>query len=466
MENHLTHILNNFQGKKIVVIGDIILDKYIYGDVSRISPEAPVPVVKIEKEFYDVGGAGNVASNISSLGGDVSIFSFVGRDNEAEILKKILEKKGINFFFDENFMTPFKIRIIGKGQQLIRMDREEIEEKKLTSEMKKILLEKAGEADIIVISDYAKGTITEDLMDLLKNYREKIIAGPKPKNKSLYSGVFLVIANEKESFEMSDCSDIEKSLEIIKKELSSNIIITRGEKGMILFSEKKFEIPTYAREVYDVTGAGDTVLAAFSIAKAAGSSLEEAAIIANYAAGIAVEKRGTFSVTLNELKNRILLEGKKLVAFDELKKIAEDCKRKSQKIVWTNGCFDILHTGHVAYLREAKKQGDILIIGLDSDSSVRKLKGPERPINPESERAEIISALEFIDYVTIFEYGTVKDYLAELKPDVYVKGGDYTLETINQEERKIVENYKGKIILIPPIANKSTTNTINKIKGC
>lgn len=467
MEKVFENILSKFPGKNILVIGDIMLDKYIYGDVTRISPEAPVPVVKLEKEFYDIGGAGNVASNIASLGGNACIFSFVGKDNKADILKVLLKRKKIEFYFDNNFMTTFKIRVIGKGQQLIRIDKEETKEKIFSDEMKKIILEKAQDADLIVISDYSKGAVTEDLMNLLKNYKKKILIDPKPKNKasfSLYKDALLITPNEKEALEMSNSSNIEEAGEKLKKELNSNLLVTRGEKGMMLFSDKTIEIPTYALEVYDVSGAGDSVIAALSLALSSGCSLEESAIIANHAAGIAVEKRGTYSVPLNELKNRMLSEEKKILDFEQLKKIAEDCRRKDKKIVWTNGCFDILHTGHVKYLKEAKSFGDVLILGLDSDESVRKLKGPGRPINSELERAEILSSMEFIDYIIIFPEGAVKNYLAELKPDVYVKGGDYNVDTINQEERNVVEGYGGKIALVKHVPGKSTTKTIEKIK--
>ncbi len=466
MKDRLINILKKFPEQEIVVVGDIMLDEYIYGNVSRISPEAPVPVVCAKGDsFYELGGAANVASNISSLNGKVSIFSFIGNDRNSEILKQLLRARNIDYHLDLNSLTTHKLRIIGNSQQLVRVDYEETSDKIFPSETKKFLLERADQANMILISDYAKGAITQDLMDFLQDYKKKIIIGPKPKNKSLYQGAYLIVPNEKEALEMSGHSDVEGAAIKLRQELNSDILITRGEKGMLLFADRQIEIPTYAKEVYDVSGAGDTVIATLSLALSSGSSLEEAAILANNAAGISVEKRGTYPVSLNELESRILYEERKIVDFNELRKITGDLKRKNRRTVWTNGCFDIFHLGHKRYLEEARKQGDVLIVGVDSDDSVKRLKGPGRPVNSENDRAEILAGMGFIDYVTIFPYGSVENYLRSLKPDVYVKGGDYTIDTINQQERRIIESYGGKIILIPKVEGKSTTTTIEKIKS-
>jgi len=458
-------ILAGFENKKVVVIGDVMLDKYLEGEVLRISPEAPVPIVNIKKEFYELGGAGNVAANVSSLGGDVFLFGFIGRDNEAEILKKLFKEKRINYFLDENDITIQKTRVIGKGQQLIRFDKEDTSEKQFSEEIKRKISEKAAEANIIIISDYAKGAITPELMTLLSPCNKKIIVDPKPKNKEIYKGVFLIKSNEKEAKGMSGLEDINLAGELLKKEFNSNIIITRGEKGMSLFSEKNLEIPTYAREVYDVTGAGDSVIATLGLALASNASIEEAAILANHAAGIVVGKKGTYAVSLKELKDSFFSEERKILNVEELKKVVDDYKRKGKKIVWTNGCFDLLHTGHIRYLQDAKKLGDLLIIGLNSDDSIKRLKGEGRPIQSQEERAEILSSLEFVDYLIIFSELSVEKYLAELKPNLYVKGGDYKPETINQDERKAVMSYNGEIKFIPFVEGKSTSKIIEKIKN-
>ncbi len=458
-------ILSKFENRKIMVIGDVMLDKYIEGEVFRISPEAPVPIVNIKKEYYEIGGAGNVAANISSLGGKAVLFSFIGKDEEAKILKKLLEDKKIIYYLDEDDVTTQKTRVIGKGQQLMRFDKEKTNEKTFSEDTKKILLDFAGEADMIIISDYAKGAVTQDLMNLLFPFRKKIIADPKPKNKLLYKEIFLIKSNEKETKAMSGLEDIKEAGKILKSELHSNILITRGEKGMMLFSDKIIEIPTYAKEVFDVIGAGDTVIAALSLSLASGSSIDEAAVLANHTAGIAVSKKGTYAVSLKELENLLFSEEKKILTLEEAKKIIDDCKRKGKKIIWTNGCFDLLHIGHLKYLQEAKRLGDLLIIGLNSDASVKKLKGPERPIQSQDERAEILSSLEFVDYIIIFPEQSVEKYLLELKPNIYVKGGDYNPETINQEERKVILSYDGEIKFIPFVEGKSTSKIIERIKN-
>lgn len=465
----IREILNRFNSKKAVVIGDVMLDKYIYGEVSRINPEAPVPIVSVNKEIYEIGGAGNVASNISSLGGNVCLFGFVGKDKEADILRKLLLDRRINYFFDENNITTQKTRVLGRNQQIVRFDKEETIPKFFTQETKDILFEKSEEADIISVSDYAKGAITSDLVNFLSRFKKKIIFHPKPSNKNVsmncLKDVLLIIPNEKETLEMSGTQEISEAGNKLRKEFSTDLLVTRGEKGMTLFSDYKIEIPTYAKKIYDVQGASDTVVSAVSLAIASGASLEEAGIIANHAAGIAVERIGTYSVKLDELKNRILIGERKIVNFDELKKIVIDLKRQNKKIIWTNGCFDVLHAGHKYNFEKAKEKGDVLIVGLDSDDSVKMLKGPTRPIYKEKERIELLSSIEFIDYITVFSYGQVVEYLKELKPNVYVKSGDYTLETINQQERQIVESYGGEIYLPKGVSGLSTTSVIERIKN-
>lgn len=465
--NSIEDIITNFAGKKAVVIGDVMLDEYIEGDASRISPEAPVPVVKIQKEIYELGGAGNVASNLRSLGADVSLFSCIGNDENGKKLKELFQVKEIKTFFSECSQTIKKTRVICRGTQLLRIDKEEDSSKKFSDIIKLKLKEKCAEADIIVISDYAKGNITEEISEILKEFREKVIANPKPQNKRLYKGFLLISLNEKEAEEMSKEKNVYLAGQILKEELGSNILITRGEKGMVLFSHKMpeaFDIPTYAKEIFDVTGAGDTAVSAIALAIASGSTLNEAAIIGNHAAGIKISKRGTYSVTLEELRERISGEENKIQTLEQMKKIVEDLKRKGKKIIWTNGCFDLLHQGHVRYLKETKKLGDVLIVGLNSDSSIKRLKGPERPIQSESERAEILSSLDSVDYVVVFPEINAVNCLNELKPSIFAKAADYNISTINQDEKRVVESYNGKITFIDIVEGKSTTSIIERIK--
>ena len=462
--DNLDRILESFKERKILVVGDLALDSYVEGDVENISPEAPVPIFRIQHQYHELGVAGNVASNISSLGGQVCIFSFIGEDREGEILKKLLEERGIEYFLENDSITTTKTRVTARGQQLMRLDKENRNKKTFDSRIKYNLLTKAGEADFIVVSDDANGIVTSDLMSLLEPYQFKMIIDPKPENKVLYKGARLIVPNSKEALLMSGCMDIPEAAKKLRAELGSDLLITGGGKGTYIHAEEILEIPTRVREVYDLSGVGDTVIATLSLALSSQASLCESAILAKYAAGIAIEKRGTYSVRFGELKNRVHSEGKKIVSIDDLVTIVDELKRNDKKVIWTNGCFDILHVGHTKYLEKAKELGDVLIVGVTSDDGVRREKGPERPINAELERAEILASMGFIDYITIYPFQGAKNYIARLKPDVYVKGGTYTLESINQEERKIVEDYGGEIVLGIGVPNKSTTRIIKSIK--
>lgn len=321
MKEELLKILREFPKKRILVIGDIMLDKYIYGDVDRISPEAPVPVLKVKEEYYRPGGAGNVAVNIANLSSsESSLFGFVGKDIWAEDLKKILEEKNIKHHFEANTSTILKERIIGhsSGQQqhIVRVDREETNPKKF-NEIKQILLESAERADIILISDYAKGAVTLDLMDLLSDYKEKIIIDPKPDNKdfkTIYGGVLLITPNKSEALKMSGCLDIYEAGFKLRREFNSNILITLGKQGMILFpcSGEKVDIKTTPEESFEETGAGDTAIATISLAlsvdKSSIQAFENAAKLGNLAAGITVKKFGVYAPQFTELEKKLMQE--------------------------------------------------------------------------------------------------------------------------------------------------------------
>lgn len=460
----LIEIIKEFEKKKIVVIGDIMLDKYVSGKVVRISPEAPVPVIIVESEIYELGGAGNVSNNVLSLGGEAILFGFIGDDSEGEIVKKLLEENKVKNYLGHNHRTTVKERIIGGHQQIVRCDREDAREKIFGEKFKKILEREIEDSDIVLISDYAKGAISSDLFGFLSGFDKRIIVDPKPQNKNLYENVYLLTPNMGEALEMTGLENIDDAGKILKMR-AENILITKSEKGMTLFTDKVLDIPTYAREVYDVMGAGDSVIATLALALASNASLEEAAILANHAAGIVVGKAGTYHVKLRELESKILGEKRKVKSLEELQTTVQDLKRKGMKTVWTNGCFDILHEGHIKYLRKAKEHGDCLIVGINSDSSIRKIKGHNRPIRPENARAEILSGLEFVDYVTIFSDMDSTRYLSVLKPEIYAKGGDYDINSINQDERGLVENYGGKITIIPTEENISTSRIIEEIKN-
>ncbi|MDD5191836.1 MAG: D-glycero-beta-D-manno-heptose 1-phosphate adenylyltransferase [Candidatus Nanoarchaeia archaeon] len=472
----IKEILNNFSKAKIAVIGDIMLDNFIYGIVDRVSPEAPVIIVKETGSDCKLGGAANVAANISSLNGKVSLFGYTGDDEYRKILMKQFEDKNIDsFLLPVLEKTTKKTRIIGiigedKRQQIVRIDQEcyagvteEVEEK-----LAKAVCNR--NPDIIIASDYAKGGLTNSLFSKIREYSNKtrIIIDPKPKNKENYYGAYLITPNTKEAREMSqlDSNNVEEIGRYLQNRFRSNILITRGKEGMSLFEGGKIiDLPTQAREVYDVTGAGDTVIAVMGLGLASGLNLEESADLANHAAGIVVGRAGTATVSASELEQTIESENKKIKSLEDLKIIREDYHKKGKKVVWTNGCFDLIHIGHIDYLKKARKLGDCLFVGLNSDNSIKKLKGEGRPINNEKHRAETLSSLEFVDYTTIFPELTSENCLRELKPDFFVKAGDYNFESMNQKERKIVENYGGKIVFIPIIYDTSTTDIINKIKN-
>lgn len=464
----LANILEKFPEKRIAVIGDIMLDSYIYGTVERVSPEAPVPIVKEEREEYSLGGAANVAANITSLNGNVFLFGYIGEDKEGELLINKLEEKNINHvLFPFLKKTTKKTRLIGNNQQQIaRIDREcytEVPEDTEEKLVKEIMDKKP---DVIIVSDYAKGCVTKTLLLKIKNSNPgvKIIVDPRPQNKEKYHGVYLITPNLKEAREISGLEKVEDVGKSLQEKYNCNILITKGKDGMSLFeNEKIINIPAKAKEVYDITGAGDTVVAVIALGLTSGLSLEESTFLANHAAGIVVGKAGTASVSKNELRQAVELEHSKIKDLNELKELREDYKRKGEKVVWTNGCFDLLHIGHVDYLKKAKALGDYLIIGLNSDNSVRQLKGADRPIQDEKHRAEVLASLECIDCIIIFNELSAENCLKELKPDIFVKAGDYNLEDMHQGERKAVEGYGGEVRFIPIIYDISTTQIINKI---
>jgi len=348
------------------------------------------------------------------------------------------------------------------------LDYEDLNKKIFNAELKEAIKREAQNAEIIIISDYVKGVITKELMGCLRSYREKIIIDAKPRNKRLYKGVFLVKPNKHESLEMAKRKNIDSAGGFLRKKLDANILITLGPDGMKLFqkneNKKNLAIPTYAREVFDVSGAGDTVIASIAMALACNASLEEASIIANHAAGITVSKYGTYNVKFSELEKKILGGESKIKSFNEIAVIVNDLKRKGYKIVWTNGCFDLLHEGHVRYLKKAKEKGNYLIVGVNSDASIRQIKGPGRPVRPENARAEILASIEFVDAVIIFPEINVLRYLNAFQPEVYAKGADYSLKSIDQKEKSVVESYNGKIVFIDTGKKVSTSSILKQIK--
>lgn len=481
MQASLKKLIGKFQGKKVLVIGDLMLDEHIWSKVSRISPEAPVPVADVTSITHVPGGCGNVAANIASLGGEPLLIGIIGEDSSGTKLVRALHKNSIksdNLVTIAERPTILKSRIIAVSQQMVRVDREDrtplpsSTEGRVVSMIRKLI----AQADAVIISDYGKGLVTKKVcktaIGLAKKLGKPVLIDPKGRDYSKYRGTTLITPNllEAEVATGIKVADEASLIRVGKKLLSSvrseYVIVTRGKDGMSVFSKKGniSHIPAIPREVFDITGAGDTVISTIALSLSAGAPIETAAVLSNYAASIKVGKIGTVPVEAEELRE--LLEAPshtdgKIQNLKTLKKTIESLRAKGLKIVFTNGCFDIIHAGHIRYLKEAKNQGDILVIGLNSDSSVRAIKGPTRPLVPEKERAEILSALEFVDYITIFGEKTPNALISELKPDVHVKGGDYKEKDL--PEAGIVKGYGGKVVIVRKIPGRSTTNIIDKM---
>ena len=449
----------------ILVVGDLMVDHYLYGKVERISPEAPVQVVDIQKEELLMGGAGNVINNLISLGAKVGVCSVIGDDEGGEFLHQRLGQKGVvkeGLVTQKGRKTSHKSRVLASHQQIVRIDKEDKED--ISKESEDTILMRIKIVlpfyDAIVLSDYGKGvltnTLTQNIISLSKEKDKLVLVDPKGNDYSKYKGATLLTPNKKEATEATgiDIKDDETLLKALKKlkdeqDLTYSII-TLSEEGIALLDKDFEKIPTVAKDVFDVTGAGDTVIASIAISLVEGNSIKEAVEFANKAAAVAVSHVGCYAVKRDEIES--FDKDKKIVTLDELLKILP----KDKKIVFTNGCFDILHAGHVKYLKEAKSFGDILIVGLNSDESVKRLKGESRPINTFEDRATVLSALESVDFVVGFSEDTPYELIKVIKPDVLVKGGDY-------EGKEVVGSDIAKETrLVQFVDGKSTTNIIQR----
>ncbi len=462
----------------IAVIGDVMLDHYIWGSCERISPEAPVQVVSVSKESTVLGGAGNVVTNLSSLGAKVSLLSVVGADENAKQVQNLLEEQNIQATLvpEEGRRTTKKSRIVAANQQVIRYDDESKSNISLASKMKllAVLEQNLFDYDMIILSDYAKGVLTtnlsKDIISMCKAMKKAVLVDPKGTDYAKYTGATLLTPNKKEAIEASkieikDEQSLVKALHLFKNDLELDYsLITLSEEGIALLDNEVKIIPTVAREVFDVTGAGDTVIASLAVALCAKFSIEEACEFANKAAAVVVAKVGSATVTLNEVEayEHSLNQGQsesKIKNFEQIERIAKRLKEQGRKIIFTNGCFDILHRGHATYLQKAKELGDILILGLNSDESIRRLKGEQRPINNLEDRAFLIGALESIDFVVPFTQDTPYELIKLIEPNILVKGADY-------EGKEVVgSEIADKVVLIEFVAGKSSTNLIEKISG-
>lgn len=460
----------------ILVIGDMMLDHYLWGQCERISPEAPVQVVDIQRESTVLGGAGNVVNNLVSLGAHVSVASVIGDDLNGKELLETLSLQGLDtagMVVQEGRKTSKKSRVIASHQQVVRYDSESKDD--ITETSAEALLAQCiayiPNVDVILLSDYGKGVLTPSftckVIEFAKKHQKPILVDPKGDDYHKYSGTTLIVPNKKEAsiatkITINDDESLQKAGNLLKESLELDyVIITLSEDGMAIFGEQFLKMPTVAREVYDVTGAGDTVLAALGYAYASGQSIQEAASFANKAAAVVVGKLGSATVTLDEIEVyehslRSATAESKLKSIEEITRLLQT--KKHQKIVFTNGCFDILHVGHVKYLEVAKSFGDMLIVGLNSDDSIKRLKGESRPINPLEDRAYILASLESVSYVVPFEEDTPLELISVLKPDILVKGADY-------EGKEIVgSNIAKEVRLVQFVEGKSTTKIIEKVR--
>ena len=470
----------NLQAKSpnLLVIGDLMIDHYLWGACERVSPEAPVQVVNIDNESTLLGGAGNVINNLKALGANVDVIGIVGESEISEELKGLLDDIEVDtkyLFLEQDRITSKKSRIIASQQQVVRFDRESTDEinHKSQNHILDTFTKIIANYDLVLLSDYGKGVLTnkltQSLINVANKYGKKVLIDPKGHDYSKYKGAYLLTPNIKEASEATkiniiDDTSLNQAIIQLKSQCDLDVsLITLSDKGVAVYDDEFRIHPTFAREVFDVTGAGDTVLASLGFALACDLNIDEAIEFSNFAAGVVVGKIGSATASLNEIieyessLNKSFSE-EHIKTPNEIIALCTELKARGKRVVFTNGCFDLLHAGHVKYLETAKNFGDVLIIGLNSDRSVTALKGEGRPINVQMDRAYILAALEVVDYVVIFDEDTPYKLIKAIKPHTLVKGGDYKgKEVIGQDiadELKLVEFLDGK----------SSTQTIEKIK--
>ncbi|EME71535.1 ADP-heptose synthase [Paramagnetospirillum caucaseum] len=481
----LVERVEKLRGTMVLCIGDAMLDRFVYGSVERISPEAPIPVLCIERETAMLGGAGNVVRNLVAVGAAPAFVSVVGDDTAGREVTRLVGEHGeIDpcIVVEPGRQTTIKTRFFASHQQLLRADRESrspvgdaIRDQLLIRVER--LLPKAG---VVVLSDYGKGVLAEpiaaELIRRAKAAGKQVIIDPKGTDYTIYAGATLVTPNRKELHEAtgmavdSDEQVVAAARQLIEACGFEAVLVTRSQDGMTLVRAdgQINHLPAEAREVFDVSGAGDTVVATLAAALASGASLPEAAHLANVAAGIVVGKVGTAVAYANELvvalhHEDLTLGESKIVPVDVAAELVDRWRRKGQKVGFTNGCFDLLHPGHVSILAQAKAACDRLVVGLNSDASVQRLKGPTRPVQSEASRATVLSSLATVDLVVIFGEDTPLEVICELKPDVLVKGADYTIDKVVGADE--VQSWGGKVVLAELVDGQSTTNTIRKMNG-
>ena len=477
----------DFARVKVLIVGDIMLDKYYQGTTDRISPEAPVPIVNVKNTTERPGGAANVAVNAAMLGASVTLLGYVGKDNASKSISNALSALNVDckFISVDELSTITKMRVLSRNQQLLRLDFEQSFSEIDSGSLIKLFEESIKGADVVVFSDYAKGTLSciESLIKIARASQKPVIIDPKGSDFDKYAGATVVTPNLSEFNIVNGASTSEAELQqkaerLCLKNNISSVLLTRSEQGMSLYTLKEstscnndmssavkaLHLPAKAREVFDVTGAGDTVVSTLACSLAAGLDIEHASQLANYAAGEVVGKIGTSSVTSTELalalsKNQELNKG--ILNQEQLLQAVKQAQSMGETVVMTNGCFDILHSGHVSYLKQASKLGDKLIVAVNSDNTVEKLKGLGRPINSVVRRMAVLAGLSSVDWVVEFTEDTPERLISELLPNVLVKGGDYTIEQI-AGGKQVAEN-GGQVLALDFEEGVSTSAIISQI---
>lgn len=468
----------------ILVVGDLMLDRYLWGNVERISPEAPVPIVRLTEETARLGGAGNVAANVAGLGVNAILAGYIGDDEDGIHIKRLLAESGVSADYlvtSQALSTTSKTRIIGGHQQILRLDREQnggnllADRNKLISGVLSLFHTQPPHA--VILSDYAKGVldneVCQSIITAARKLKIPVLVDPKGSDYSKYHGATVLTPNKKEAsdFLRTAAHDIahllESGIQLLHTLELTCLVITRGEEGISLISATGIEhLPATAQQVFDVSGAGDTVISVLAAGFAANLDPNEACNLANIAAGIVVGKIGTAPIHRDELLQSFGLkeavrQAGKICSIEGLLPRIKDWRRQGQKIVFTNGCFDLLHVGHVSYLEQARKLGDRLVVGLNTDRSIRALKGNSRPVIGENDRARVLAALEAVDAVVLFDEDTPLQLINAVRPDFLVKGSDYSQDQV--VGANIVMSWGGRVELIELVPFQSTSNIISRI---
>jgi D-beta-D-heptose 7-phosphate kinase/D-beta-D-heptose 1-phosphate adenosyltransferase len=474
---------SKFETCRLLVVGDLMIDEYVWGQVDRISPEAPVQVVSVLRDSTTLGGAGNVVNNLAALGAQVAVAGIIGSGANSDFLIRMCQELGVDtsgLIRDPDRRTTRKTRIIGGHQHVLRIDRETKQpiSEAQCGEIVRFIKDRIGTFDLVLVSDYGKGLLSEGLlrqiMALGSQYNKPVVVDPKGLAFEKYAGATVITPNKKEAslaagIEIVDDQTLEAAGEkLLKKTGVKKVLITCGKDDMVLFENgrKPYRISAEARQVFDVSGAGDTVLAVLGLGLASGGTFRQAATLANIAGRIVVGKVGTATVSVEELRKAADPSGQSLASkhktLGDLAPIVEQLRAEGKTIVLTNGCFDVLHVGHIKLFGASKKMGDVLIVAIDDDQSVCVLKGKDRPVISEQERVRIISAMDSVDYVTVFSTKDLEKLIEAIRPHVLTKGSNYSRKPVLG--REIVEKFGGKVALVPMTESVSSTQVINQIK--